>query len=141
AGCRRVQLECEQPMTLEVAKRAVVGEDVEAVRRTLEGASGAMAPVAALAGAGGEHGGALVGGHPPRRGQELRIAELGNGVERRGRDLDLALGVEVRELDLVDRCRLDGAEPSADSFERRPRLRQIPSPGGAALRLGAPRPG
>jgi hypothetical protein len=36
-------------MALEIAERPVVGEDIEAVGRTLEGSSGLMASIVALA--------------------------------------------------------------------------------------------
>ena len=63
---QRLPLEREQAVPLEIAERAVVGEDVEAVGRALERAAGAMAPVRALADVGAQDRGAIVDRHAPR---------------------------------------------------------------------------
>ena len=65
AGPEGLPLERQEPVALEVAEGAVVGEDVEAVGGSLEGASWLVAAVPPLAHVGPEDGGPLVGSEPP----------------------------------------------------------------------------
>ena len=70
-------LEREQPVALEVAERAVVAEDVEAVDGPLEGAAGPVPSVLAAPDVGLEHALALVGGELPRESEELVVGQRG----------------------------------------------------------------
>ena len=88
-------------MALQIAERPVVGEDVEAIRRALEGASRAVAAVGAVADVGAQHLRAVVRRHPPRDGEQLIVGQRRRGVERGGDDLRLAVGIEVAERDFV----------------------------------------
>ena len=97
-------------MALQIAERAVVGEDVEPVSRPLEGAPRAVTAVAALADVGLQHRGSLRGCHAARRGQQLIVRQIGHGIERRRDDLDLAVGIEVGERHLLARLRLHARE-------------------------------
>ena len=56
AGTERLPLERQEPVPLEVPKRAVVREDVEPIARPLERAARLVAPVAPLPDVGGENG-------------------------------------------------------------------------------------
>ena len=64
-------------MALEIAERAVVGEDVEAVARALERAPRLVPAVRARADVGAQERGAVVGRHPSRDGEELIVGQCG----------------------------------------------------------------
>src|SRR5262249_18627874 len=57
----RLPLERQQTMALQVAERAVVGEDVEAIARALRRATGLVAAVGARAGVGAKQRETIVG--------------------------------------------------------------------------------
>ncbi len=101
----RLPLEREQAMALQIAEGAVVGQDVEPVRRALECAARAMTAIGAVPDVGAEQRRSLVDGHAARDAHELIVGEIRDGVERRGDDLDLAVGIEVGQRDLGPRFR------------------------------------
>ena len=113
----RLPLEREQAMALEIAEGAVVGEDVEAVA--------ACARTRGPACGGGSRArrrrrGAARRGRRPTSVARSRAADrraARDGVERRGDDLDLAVGIEVGERDLV--ARLGGRSPSTNGSRGR----------------------
>ena len=74
-GAERLPLERQQPMALQIAEGAVVGEDVESIVRALERAARLVPPVGALADVGAEQRGAFVGRHPPRDRQQLIVRQ------------------------------------------------------------------
>jgi hypothetical protein len=131
------------PATATAAKGAVVAEDVEAVRRPLEGAAGLVAPVRARPDVGGQHGAPLVRRQPASELEELVVGERRGGVERGGHHLQLTVGIEVRQGDLAARLRAHpGQEPPGRRARRHPRLGQVGRPGHAARRdVDAPEEG
>ena len=104
-------------MALQIAERAVVGEDVEPIARPLERAARLVAAVRAVADIGAEHGRAIVGRHRAGDAEQLIVGQVRRGVQRRGDDLELAVGIELGERDLVARFGVD----RADARPRRPR--------------------
>ena len=93
-------------MALQVAERAVVGQDVEAVAGPLEPAAGLVAPVGPIALVGLEDRHPLVDGHGLHPLLDLGLGQVGERVEAAGDQLDLGVGVEVDQLhrrDLVGR--------------------------------------
>ena len=102
-GAERLPFEREQPVALEIAERAVVGEHVETIAGPLERAAGLVAAVRARADVGAEDRGAIVWRQAARDREQLIVGQHGRGVQRRGDDLGLALGIEVGERDLASR--------------------------------------
>ena len=60
-GGQCLPLHCQHPMALEVAERAVIGDDLEPVSQRLKSSPGSVAPVAAIATQVGEEFGTLRG--------------------------------------------------------------------------------
>jgi hypothetical protein len=69
-------LERQEPVALQVAERAVIREEVEAVGRALERAARFVAPVRAPADVGREHGRALRVGHLSRARQQNLVGKV-----------------------------------------------------------------
>ena len=127
-------LEGEQAVALQVAERAVVTQDVEAVRRPLERAPGPVASVEPLAHVGVEHRPPLLVRHLPGALEQLVVGQRRDRVESRGDDFHLALGIEVRQRDFLARLRRGGVQQSPGHLlRRRARRREIARPGAAAL--------
>ncbi len=128
--------ERQQAVALQIAERAVVGEHVEAIGRALERAAGPVTPVPAVAGVGPQHRRAFVGRQAARDRQQLVVGQVGRRIQGGGDDLDLAVGIEIRERHFVARLRADPSEErSRDEPRRVARGRQIPAPPAAAIRL------
>ena len=87
-------------MPLQVAKRAVIGQDVEPVGGALEGATGLVAAIASGSGVGPKERGALVDWQPADECQQLAVGQIGDGIQRRGDDFQLAIGIEISQSDM-----------------------------------------
>src|SRR5439155_22355005 len=93
----RLPLERQQAMALQIAERAIVREDVEAIARALEGASRLVAAVRAAADVCAEQLEAVLVAHVARNVEQLIVRQRRGRVERGGHDLQLAVAVEVDE--------------------------------------------
>ena len=89
-GREPLPLARQQPVPLQVAKRAVVGDDLEAVGERLETAPGPVAPVLALGHQVTDERRALRRRQAGDRGERLLLAGSGGLVEQRGEQLLLA---------------------------------------------------
>ena len=94
-------------MALQVAKRAVVGEDVETIARPLERAAGLVAAIGAVADRRGQHRFALELAHASGDVHQLGVGAVRRGVQRGGDDLHFSVGIEIRQRDFIGRHRGD----------------------------------
>src|SRR5882672_7154308 len=97
ARAERLPLERQQPVALQIAERAVIGEHIEAIAGALEGAAWLVAPVRAAADVSAKDGGPVVGRQPAREREQLIVGKRRRRIERRGDDLRLALRIEAGE--------------------------------------------
>ena len=122
-------LDRQEPMALQVAERAVVGEHVEAVAGPLESAPRPVAAVGAVARAGAQHRGPVGRAQAAGRLEELALGQPGRLVQRRRDHLHLAVRVEVGQGHLG---RGGGGRPPEQALRRggglSSRIRQVAAP-------------
>ena len=136
AGAERLPFEREQPVTLKVAERAVVGEHVETIARPLESAAGLVPAVDAGSRVGADQRRPIVGGQAPGNRHQLVVGKIRCGIQRRGDHFRFAVGIEISECDFRPRLGLDvGDDRLCQAVERVPGLREIFDPSAAAVRL------
>ena len=98
-------------MPLQVAEGSVVGEDVEAIACPLECPCGFVSTILPFAGVGPKHAGAIGRRHPTGDRHQLVVRQIGNRIQRRRHNLDLAVGIELSEGDFVARRRFSPVHP------------------------------
>ena len=106
---QRLPFEREQPVTLQIAECAVVGEHVETIGGAFERAARPVATVSRSPTYARSRP-AMVSGHPPGEREQLIVGQRRGRVERGGDDLDFALRIEIRQRDLVARLGLDALQ-------------------------------
>ena len=134
--CERLPLERQQPMSLEVAERAVVRKDIEAIGRSLERPSRLVPAVPPGAHVGSQDFAPLIRRHPADNGDELIVGQVGSRVQSRRHDFDFAVRVEVAENDFGPGFRGDAPKTLVRRFGGRCfRFLEIPAPAHPALGL------
>ena len=113
---QRLPLDREHPVALQVAERAVVGDDVEAVVDAFERAPGAVTTVVALPHVRAEQLAALAVAERAHARQDLIVGQLRVRVADGGEELVFGVGIEVGEGDRRARLGLGGAEEPVDEL-------------------------